>query len=134
MSKERELLNKAIEMIQIVPLMASIGHVPPDFGSELILEIQELLAQSEQEQEPVAWMWDEMFCEDWTTVSSVIKPSRSKYVDNVHPLYLTPPKREPEDDQYYNHIKEHKEQIEADFKEQQSEERWYANSLGDDNE
>jgi len=21
--------------------------------------------------EPVAWMWDEMFCEDWTTVSRV---------------------------------------------------------------
>ena len=42
--------------------------------------------------------------------------------------------KEYEDDQYYNHIKEHKEQIEADFKEQQSEERWYANSLGDDNE
>ena len=53
MSKERELLNKAIEMIQIVPLMASIGHVPPDFGSELILEIQELLAQPEQSNEPV---------------------------------------------------------------------------------
>lgn len=38
---------------------------------------------------------------------------------------------QPEEDQYYKHIKEHKEQIEADFKEQQSEERWYANSLGD---
>ena len=52
MSKERELLNKAIEMIQIVPMMASIGNVSPDFGSELILEIQELLAQPEQT-EPV---------------------------------------------------------------------------------
>ena len=49
MSKERELLNKAIEMIKIVPIMASIGNVPPDFASELILEIQELLAQPEQE-------------------------------------------------------------------------------------
>ena len=48
MSKERELLNKAIEMIQIVPMMASIGNVPPDFGSELILEIKELLAQPER--------------------------------------------------------------------------------------
>ena len=57
MNKERELLNKAIEMIQIAPMMASIGNVPPDFGSELILEIQELLAQPEQtEQEPVAWI------------------------------------------------------------------------------
>jgi len=33
--------------------MASIGHAAPDFGSELILEIQELLAQPEQEQEPL---------------------------------------------------------------------------------
>lgn len=37
-----------------------------------------------------------------------------------------------EDDQYYKHIKEHKEQCEADFREQQSEEKWYANSLGDE--
>ena len=49
MSIERELLNKAIEMIKIVPIMTSIGNVPPDFASELILEIQELLAQPEQE-------------------------------------------------------------------------------------
>ena len=54
MSKERALLNKAIEMIQIVPMMASIGNVPPDFGSELILEIKELLAQPEQP-ETVYW-------------------------------------------------------------------------------
>jgi len=48
-NKERELLNKAIEMIKIVPIMTSIGNVPPDFASELILEIQELLAQPETE-------------------------------------------------------------------------------------
>jgi hypothetical protein len=48
MSKERALLKQAIEMIKIVPMMASIGNVPPDFASELILEIQELLAQPEQ--------------------------------------------------------------------------------------
>lgn len=47
MSKERELLKLAIELIQIVPMMASIGKVPPDFGSELILEIQKLLSQNE---------------------------------------------------------------------------------------
>ena len=57
MSKERELLNKAIEMIQIVPLMASIGHAAPDFGSELILEIQELLAQPEQDLEVLKKDW-----------------------------------------------------------------------------
>ena len=49
MSKERELLNKAIELIQIVSMVASIGKVSPDFGSELILEIQELLTQPEED-------------------------------------------------------------------------------------
>jgi hypothetical protein len=56
MSKERELLKQSIEMIKIVPMMSSIGNVPPDFASELILEIQELLAQPEQE--PFAYVAD----------------------------------------------------------------------------
>ena len=87
MSRERELLEKVIS-----------GDNKGDFfvSYDLYKEIYEFLAQPEHtEQEPVAWMWDEMFCEDWTTVSSVIKPSKSKYVDNVRPLYLAPPKREP---------------------------------------
>ena len=82
MSKERDALKKAIGII---------NFTHPNTWHEFISEVEELLAQPE----PVAWMWDEMFCEDWTTVSSVIKPSKSKYVDNVRPLYLTPPKREP---------------------------------------
>ncbi len=87
MSRERELLEKVIS-----------GDNKGDFfvSYDLYKEIYEFLAQPEHtEQEPVAWMWDEMFCEDWTTVSSVIKPSKSKYVDNVRPLYLTPPTRQP---------------------------------------
>lgn len=87
MSIERELLEKVIS-----------GDNKGDFfvSYDLYKEIYEFLAQPEHtEQEPVAWMWDEMFCEDWTTVSSVIKPSKSKYVDNVRPLYLTPPTRQP---------------------------------------
>jgi hypothetical protein len=86
-SRERELLEKVIS-----------GDNKGDFfvSYDLYKEIYEFLAQPEHtEQEPVAWMWDEMFCEDWTTVSSVIKPSKSKYVDNVRPLYLTPPTRQP---------------------------------------
>ena len=60
MSKERELLKQAIEMIKIVPMMASIGNVPPDFASELILEIQELLEQPEQtEQEDIRDVWQD---------------------------------------------------------------------------
>jgi hypothetical protein len=88
MSKERELLKR---------WFSEFGKIHADI--KLLRDTQTLLAQPEQpeqtEQEPVAWMWDEMFCEDWTTVSSVIKPSKSKYVDNVRPLYLAPPKREP---------------------------------------
>ena len=85
MSKERDALKKAIGII---------NFTHPNTWHEFISEVEELLAQPEPTAEPVAWMWDEMFCEDWTTVSSVIKPSKSKYVDNVRPLYLTPPKRE----------------------------------------
>jgi hypothetical protein len=102
MSKERELLNKAIEMIQIVPLMASIGHAAPDFGSELILEIQELLAQPEQtEQEPVAWMYDhqiEVGYDKYTEVNIIETCARnleSNNCINIRPLYLAQPKREP---------------------------------------
>ena len=78
----------------------NIGDQNVNFSKSAKLSVRAVRAiiaeASEQtEQEPVAWMWDEMFCEDWTTVSSVIKPSKSKYVDNVRPLYLTPPKREP---------------------------------------
>lgn len=96
MSKERELLNKAIEMIQIVPLMASIGHAAPDFGSELILEIQELLAQPEKtEQEPVAWKVIDK-TNDGVFMFSEVKPMERLYkVYVVIPLYTAPPKREP---------------------------------------
>jgi len=57
-SIERELLKRVLEMIKIVPMMASIGNVPTDFASELIIEIQQLLSQPEQE--PVAWMQDDI--------------------------------------------------------------------------
>jgi hypothetical protein len=78
----------------------NIGDQNVNFSKSAKLSVRAVRAiiaeASEQtEQEPVAWMWDEMFCEDWTTVSSVIKPSRSKYVDDVRPLYTAPPKREP---------------------------------------
>ena len=73
MSKERELLNKAIELIQIVSMVESIGKVSPDFGSELILEIQELLAQpvkyqftTRLDQEPVMYQYrDKLDGKDW---------------------------------------------------------------------
>ena len=93
MNKERDLLKEIMIYLAkgdiTIRKFENSGDIAETFHS-----VQELLAQPEQT-EPVAWMWDEMFCEDWTTVSSVIKPSKSKYVDNVRPLYLAPPKREP---------------------------------------
>lgn len=96
MSRERELLNKAIEMIQIVPLMASIGHAAPDFGSELILEIQELLAQPEQEQEPVAWQLVANFITDGDILQYTYSKPRDELYEyyRVTPLYTSPPTRE----------------------------------------
>jgi len=86
MSKERELLNKAIEIIQIVPLMASIGHAAPDFGSELILEIQDLLAQPEQAVAECtnSDTWNCKYCNK-TESCGALKDSRN----------FAPPKREP---------------------------------------
>ena len=102
MSKERELLNKAIEMIQIVPMMVSIGNAPPDFGSELILEIQKLLAQPEQE--PEAWMWTRNYegggytnkvFEFLNDAEEYAKDSKTlKSPDIIRPLYTAPPTRE----------------------------------------
>ena len=101
MSKERELLNKAIEMIQIVPLMASIGHAAPDFGSELILEIQELLAQpeqTEQDQEPVAWIIETEIhgkLSEWVCTDKKHYMEAHDSIKEPIPLYTAPPKREP---------------------------------------
>jgi len=49
------------------------------------------------EQEPVAWMWEEEFCDEWTTVSSIIKPKSDKQRKNIQPLYIEPPKSEPKE-------------------------------------
>lgn len=123
MSKERELLDRCAETLKCY------GWI-----SGLVKEIEELLAQPEQE--PVAWRGVN-FTEaegDWV-YRDFDEPFTDSNFKNVgEALYLAPPKLEPEDEQYYKHIKEHKEQIEADFKEQQSEEKWYANSLGDGEE
>jgi hypothetical protein len=40
------------------------------------------------EQEPVAWMWEEEFCDELTTVSSIIKPKSDKQRKNIQPLYI----------------------------------------------
>jgi len=69
MSKERELLKQAEELIHTISVMASIDgvRIPTNIGIALRLEIQGVLAQPEQPEhvedklamvEPAAWMYD----------------------------------------------------------------------------
>jgi len=77
MSIERELLIRAkvlIECLNTKPLQ--------DQADIILSEIKELLAQPEQDQEPVAWIIE--------THDSIKEPI---------PLYLAPPKREPLSDE-----------------------------------
>lgn len=90
MSKERELLQRAKILLDCV------------CTSPVQKEIEELLAQPEQYNEPVAWMYD------WKTptgeVQHVFRSKNhlttdlrcvSNEVENVRPLYLEPPTRDP---------------------------------------
>ena len=78
MSKERELLNR------------SRYNLDREYCADLIDEIQELLAQPEQEQEPVAWRTYRVVTDDW---QYHIFPYGLDLT--CQPLYLAPPKREP---------------------------------------
>ena len=52
--------------------------------------------QPEPEQEPVAWMWEEEGDEGCVeTMIDINKPRVNMYRENIRPLYLAPPKREP---------------------------------------
>ena len=81
MSKERELLNR------------SRYNLDREYCADLIDEIQELLAQPEQEQEPVAWGYKKRV---------TYKPEGSEE-EEIIPLYTAPPKREPlsEEESYH---------------------------------
>jgi len=70
MSKERELLQRVVEYMWV---------------GDIVEEIKELLAQPEQEQEPVAWMNDSGGC---------FLSDGNKYSENWIALYTAPPKRE----------------------------------------
>ena len=84
MSKERELLERSLYFLE-----------PSDWEEDsdtsrtcikLSREIQELLAQPETKQEPVAWMNDSGGC---------FLSDGNKYSENWTALYTSPPKREP---------------------------------------
>ena len=62
--------------------------------------IAELLAQPETEQEPAAWMWEEREYKGYTGQYRTYGISREKpaldgIIENIQPLYLAPPKRDP---------------------------------------
>ena len=83
MSKERELLKR----------IANYGDaISPHF----IYEINELLAQPEQEQEPVGYLYKQMDCTgEWATIFKVDKPYITWHdIKDIVPVYTAPPKRE----------------------------------------
>jgi len=80
MSKERELLEKILNT-------GWLNH-------ELSCEVEAILAQPEQEQEPVAWKVIDGTNGEF--MFSRVKPMERNYkFDVVIPLYTAPPKREP---------------------------------------
>ena len=86
MSKERELLRR---------WLIDFGKIHPSV--ELLRDTQELLAQPEQEQEPVAWRGIN-FTEaegDWLYRDIEDPFTDSNYRSVGEALYLAPPKREP---------------------------------------
>ena len=88
MSKERELLKEVLCVIGVPTAEAQ------ERTNILILinNIQKLLAQPEQEQEPVAWTWEEREYKGYTGqyrtygISSE-KPTLSGTIENIRPLY-----------------------------------------------
>lgn len=85
MSKERELLNR------------SRYNLDREYCADLIDEIQELLAQPEQEQEPVAWIIEteiEGKLSEWVCTDKKHYMDASDGKDPI-PLYTAPPTREP---------------------------------------
>ena len=85
MSKERELLNR------------SRYNLDREYCADLIDEIQELLAQPEQEQEPVAWIdaGSLKSLQESTGYSLCYLTSDAENLKNTDvPLYLAPPKSE----------------------------------------
>ena len=99
MSKERELLREI--MGYIASGVVSITSNDLGDAAETLHEIQELLAQPETKQEPVAWMYDhqlEVGYDKYTEVNIIETCARnleSNNCINIRPLYLAPPKREP---------------------------------------
>ena len=102
MSKERELLREI--MGYIASGVVSITSNDLGDAAETLHEIQELLAQPETKQEPVAWMWTRNYegggytnkvFEFLNDAEEYAKDSKTlKSPDIIRPLYTSPPTRE----------------------------------------
>ena len=99
MSKERELLREI--MGYIASGVVSITSNDLGDAAETLHEIQELLAQPETKQEPVAWMWTRNYegggytnkvFEFLNDAEEYAKDSKTlKSPDIIRPLYTAPP-------------------------------------------
>ena len=90
MTIERELLKRFMTELKTEEDVVSLFN-----------DIKECLAEPEQEQEPVAWMYDhqlEVGYDKYTEVNIIETCARnleSNNCINIRPLYLAPPKQEP---------------------------------------
>ena len=84
MSKERELLKRLVHWCWQVEA----------YPHKLHEEIEELLAQPEQSNEPVAWSYD-YDGTTWVKLKEPDLPNMHHSVTNIRPLYTSPPTREP---------------------------------------
>jgi len=101
MSEERELLAQIMRYFAAGDIAVKEFEMSSDIA-ETLHNAQELLAQPETKQEPVAWMYDwntkgdELYGNSYyDRVSSDEMAIKRCACDNIRPLYTTPPKDEP---------------------------------------
>ena len=102
----QELLKALVDVIDDLTLRKNLSEEDALNISDSVLvraeiAIESYLAQPEQEQEPVAWMYDhqiEVGYDKYTEVNIIETCARnleSNNCINIRPLYLAPPKQEP---------------------------------------
>ena len=102
MSKELELLQKALEWMEELNYVWLNSRISGDsIALELIADInkvEQLLAQPEREQEPVAWFYERQI--EGFTERTMSVGFEENFDGVTIPLYLEPPKREPLSDEH----------------------------------
>lgn len=98
-------MNKARELLKIFMHELTKDELC-SVSEELQAKIEELLAQPELREEPVAWMYDtyeEGYREKYDCLTTIEDYISNTGVTNVRPLYTSPPKREPLSDDAMMH-------------------------------